>query len=699
MESSDPTPSGKPSAEEAPAALKFKVAPHIVEDLGLNLYTSLPRVLVEFVANAHDADAKQVRITLDKPAIDKHRRAVKAQYDKDKALAAPESDPTPLGMRALPSNIQIVIEDDGIGMSRKDLQEKYLVAGRRRRQEGDARTPNGRVAMGRKGLGKLAGFGVAKTVTITTKSAQDSVFTTITLSYDDLIRSKTTEGIVVPETMSETCLGIAGPQGTRVVLSDLLYDPTKSRDSTIEGEIAEHFALIDQQDFMTLMNGVSVQPAPRILDWAWPEPDKAVEEFVGMTLPADEEAPEVSFRYRIRFTAPKHALLASHRGVRIYANRRLASAPSLLDADTNMHGFRMTDYLDGVVHADFIDEQPLDYIATDRQGLRWESPFLAPLRKFLSEEIKNACKAYQKKRDDENEAKVDDDTFTSEVIAAAPLSKSERSIAKKVARSLARAYGGTDKASYKETLRPIVDALGHGSILTAINKLAEDDRPELRAVVVELTRLTRDEMESFVKRARARLDGIRVMKKVVRQVDFKAKENERQLQTLFEKSPWLLDATYTQFISADERMASTMDRLANELKIGKHAPPVKSDDRPDLVFLLGGTKAGRVVVVELKSANLELEIEHLNQLEAYIGDAEEWLAEHGFPHIKVEGQLIGSMAPVTSRKSGVRSLRQRMKKTGPTEAWKIRDYVQVLEETELAHQELLDIQGEDGDDD
>ena len=37
--------------------LKFIVAPHIVQDLGLNLYTSLPRVLVEFIANAYDADS------------------------------------------------------------------------------------------------------------------------------------------------------------------------------------------------------------------------------------------------------------------------------------------------------------------------------------------------------------------------------------------------------------------------------------------------------------------------------------------------------------------------------------------------------------------------------------------------------------------------------------------------------------------
>ena len=52
--------------------LKLKVAPHIDEDLGLNLYTSLPRVLVEYVANAYDADSAYADVSLDKLAVSKH---------------------------------------------------------------------------------------------------------------------------------------------------------------------------------------------------------------------------------------------------------------------------------------------------------------------------------------------------------------------------------------------------------------------------------------------------------------------------------------------------------------------------------------------------------------------------------------------------------------------------------------------------
>ena len=67
--------------------LKFKVAPHIVEDLGLNLYTSLPRVLVEFIANAYDADSPFATIRMDKDRIDAERKVLKVRWEEAKAKA------------------------------------------------------------------------------------------------------------------------------------------------------------------------------------------------------------------------------------------------------------------------------------------------------------------------------------------------------------------------------------------------------------------------------------------------------------------------------------------------------------------------------------------------------------------------------------------------------------------------------------
>src|SRR5437899_1235030 len=94
---------------------------NVLDHLGINLYSNVAAVLTEAVANAWDADASVVEIRVD--------------ADSKK----------------------IEIEDDGIGMTVADINEKYLRVGYRRREQGGAHgkvTAKGRSVMGRKGLGK-----------------------------------------------------------------------------------------------------------------------------------------------------------------------------------------------------------------------------------------------------------------------------------------------------------------------------------------------------------------------------------------------------------------------------------------------------------------------------------------------------------------------------------------------------------------
>ena len=62
----------------------------------------------------------------------------------------------------------MVISDNGNGMSYGDMADKYLRTGRKRRDKDDGgdRTPGYGRAMGRKGIGKLSVFGMAKDVEV-----------------------------------------------------------------------------------------------------------------------------------------------------------------------------------------------------------------------------------------------------------------------------------------------------------------------------------------------------------------------------------------------------------------------------------------------------------------------------------------------------------------------------------------------------
>lgn len=113
----------------------LNVDPRILELLGPNLYTNIYYVLAELIANAYDADAKNVYIISSKDAIR--------------------------------------VEDDGHGMSYEngDIKKFLNVAGVSRTKEEEAFTRSGsRRKMGRKGVGKLAALSVSEAVDIMTIS-------------------------------------------------------------------------------------------------------------------------------------------------------------------------------------------------------------------------------------------------------------------------------------------------------------------------------------------------------------------------------------------------------------------------------------------------------------------------------------------------------------------------------------------------
>ena len=655
--------------------LYFSVAPHIVEDLGINLYTTLPRVLVEFVANAHDADSPDVDVEIDFDAI----RAARRKLREDRG-----SDSVRLEDAELPADLTLKITDRGHGMSRTDVQERFLVAGRRRREaDGSVRSPGNRILMGRKGLGKLAGFGVGKRVTVTSRRREDDYATRITLDYDDLREAPATGRVPVP---TETLRNDPPPPGTEILLSRLVFEPLKSRRETIESELANHFRFVGADDFTIRVNGEPVQRVDSDLVYEWPDPGTAPEELCTASVPVGAE--EKDIRYRIRFT--KKSLPARARGVRIYASGRLAAAPDLLDLPTGMHGFRLTDYIDAIATADFIDQEPTEYIATDRRSLRWDTHFLSGLREFLTSEMKAAVVAYQKHRDQEVENKVEDHEVTNRIIDKARLSSRRRRTAIRLATVLAKSFPqGLDDPDYTANLDILAQGLGQGTVLENLAKLAGSGLPGLGALSEAVLDLAARETGELARFAEGKIDGIEALKKIVRDVDFRAKRAEKELQQLLEAGPWLIDPALTRLVTANGWLDTTYERLAGHLGIREFAG---SDDRsrPDLVFLVETIGRSEIVIAELKAANEPLNVDHLHQLERYIRKSEAFLTQHGKEHVRGRGMLIGSRDSESGSEK-VKDLDHRIRRDEDSSSWQVRDITEVLHRTERAHQELIDV--------
>ena len=274
----------------------------------------------------------------------------------------------------------------------------------------------------------------------------------------------------------------------------------------------------------------------------------------------------------------------------------------------------MTDYLDGVVTADFIDSLDRDYIATDRQGLRWDTSLLQPVHEFLSKEIKEACKQYQKVRDKTKQQEVQADSFTLELIQDSHLSKREHKLALTICARLASFHRqGVNTSEYKEHARLLVGAIGKGEIFTAISRIASKTHPELRDLVNEVIRLSHSEIDQTLAGIRTRVLAIETLQRIVDDTDFKKTNNEDEIHKLLKESPWLIDPTYFEFLTSNRTVSTIFNLLKKELQIGQDVPsdydktadserdPMRDNRRPDLVFLLSNSALSRVVIIELKA--------------------------------------------------------------------------------------------------
>ncbi len=190
----------------------INVDPRILELLGPNLYTNIYYVLAELIANAYDADARNVYIISNKD--------------------------------------DIRIEDDGHGMSYEngDIKKFLNVAGVSRSNEGEAFSRSGeRRKMGRKGVGKLAALSVSEFVDIMTIcKGEKSGFVLARRPNDG---NKLTP--IEDENISFCCIQNSG---TAIVMRNPQYRLHKSLDA-IKRNLLKIFPLVDDNFKIHIIRG------------------------------------------------------------------------------------------------------------------------------------------------------------------------------------------------------------------------------------------------------------------------------------------------------------------------------------------------------------------------------------------------------------------------------------------------------------
>jgi Histidine kinase-, DNA gyrase B-, and HSP90-like ATPase len=168
--------------------LKMQYAGGLVKHLGLSMYRGAVPAIAELVSNAWDADATKAAITV----------------------------PFGTGLK----DQQIQLQDDGCGMTWEEVDKAYLVVGRDRRKVQGEKTSGGRVVMGRKGLGKLAGFGIARIVEV--RTVRNGWLTHFAMDFEQMTKGGQAEMV---ENYEPTIIEDHETQegnGTSILLRDLL---------------------------------------------------------------------------------------------------------------------------------------------------------------------------------------------------------------------------------------------------------------------------------------------------------------------------------------------------------------------------------------------------------------------------------------------------------------------------------------------
>lgn len=344
---------------DSPFEMRFD--PKTINHLGVRMYAVLPPAVAEIVANAYDAYAANVVVYL--------------KEDQGKPIS-------------------ITVTDDGIGLTKDEINSKFLVIGRNRREYDEDETPlkiadqkYKRLPIGKKGLGKLALFGMASTITIT--SRHNGFQNTFVLDWDALNKAV---GVYKPAAL-EIDTPTKEPNGTIVHLTGLKRQ-TPFDAEALADSLSRIFIIDDTFKLVIeAANGtrIGIDNARRYhtiaTEFQW---DISDTQFIPS---GSEYSGKLTGRLITANTPISPA--SGLRGITLFSRQKLVNAPEFFSASTSSHFYQ---YLTGWITVNFIDDFEEDVISTNRQSLDWDNPEMAKLRLFLAGIVSQVNVDWRKKR-------------------------------------------------------------------------------------------------------------------------------------------------------------------------------------------------------------------------------------------------------------------------------------------------------------
>ena len=558
----------------------MRISLNALEHLGMNLYSNVPAVLSEIVANSWDADAENVTVTIDKP------------------------------------NETITIEDDGTGMNRDDVIDHFLTVGfKRRSQIGDVTPVKKRLPMGRKGIGKLSSFSIARVVEVYTVKGRER--TAFRMDRDAIRANISANDAILYEPPELSPWPTALKRGTRIVLSGLSKKLSEMTVAGLKRRVARRFGIIGPKfDFSVLVEGEEISPSDRgyqsSLEYLWVYGDQA--ETIALCTNLARKAEHrtaalnaAAMKAGISLsgwigTVRQPRQLQDEEGdnlnrIAIFMRGKMAQE-DILDEYGQKEIY--ADYVIGELHCDDLDNDSLDDIATSsRQSIKEDDPRFKALRDLILAELRYIASRWSDwRREDgaKQAATVPEVSTWLNALQGATKTKAERWVGRL---NVIRSENDTDK---KELLKASIlafESYRRKEQLEKLEDISDESLPQILSLFREIDDL---ELSYYGQIVRLRVGVIKTLQEKLKQND-----KEAVLRDYIFDHLWLLDTSWER-ARGTEHVETTVNKFLKENT--KKLPKGERKDRIDIGYR---TSSGKHVIVELKRASVAVPLDTLTK--------------------------------------------------------------------------------------
>lgn len=600
------------SAATNPPAYQLTISRLTVDKLGVKLYDKVSAVVAELIANGYDADAESVIVSV----------PLATQLANTK------------NGKAVDAGFVIEVIDDGHGMTPDEARAYFLRVGTDRRlrngSTGALSREKKRPVMGRKGIGKLAPFGICRRIEVWSaggdKTAKGYLVSHFHMDFDNIVKDVDT---AVPLDAGKDDNTWSTTRGTRIRLTHFLNKRVPNEETLLR-QLAVRFTFA-KPDFKIFIQDATTKNSPtvEVLPVNIPVDESTKVDLSKRPVMDDGKQLPVTGWLAMAKQAYKNDELA---GVRIYARGKIIGVTRDFNQPAGFTGeFTMRSYLVGVVNAEWLDpDDGEDLVRTDRQDILWDSDYGQLLRQWGAELIKEIARKSAEPR----RARVRQ-TFMERSNFAERASErfSNNSDVARVAVELAEKFGSfaaEDELGSDEYINGLSDFIlsvaPHQALIEAFQEF-NNEVTKGNATLDDLVDIfDKTQIAELASYAQIAVERVRVIDELEELI--KKAPDEKKFQELLAKAPWLIAPSWT--VITQNQALKTFKKAFEAYWKDKTEEDIVlaisyEDKRPDFTLV---AIEGLLHIVEIKKAKHNLDDDDAERLVNYLEAFEQFFADN-----------------------------------------------------------------------